>query len=243
MSLSDFELCKSVREGDPTALGTLQKKYSGLIFAIAKKEFEAGRSGIHKKMAVNYVHHIEDVASLVWLGLSKKILADDIRFDDEDGFIKLLTTVTKNKTKNFKRRSNRNRDRTFINGGSNVFLSKDQGEEGFDFSSQLGSTMLEEEKDQRKGDFDLPAQLGSTMLEKEQEAEAQDKFFAMLTEHLSADELAVFQLLQKSSTDDSKMSQDDMGRILGVTGRTVRNRISGIREKSKKLRDQQQQQL
>ncbi|MCM8857907.1 MAG: sigma-70 family RNA polymerase sigma factor, partial [Candidatus Thiodiazotropha sp.] len=200
MSVLDSELCQRIKDGDDTRFSELQAKYSSRVRSVCMREFERGQSGIHTKMSINYEHLVEDVSMIVWQDLYKNILKG-VRFDDEDSFIKLLTRVTQNKTRDKKNESIKNRKDGLIKGASNNFQSKDQEGVDFDFSIPSDSFLCDEDDD------------------------TEEQFIELLSGQLDAKERVVLQLMEESSKSAKKLTQEDMADILGVSDRTVRNRI------------------
>ena len=116
MTISDQELCNKIASGDMAAFATLQEKHKGLVYLISKKQFESGVGNIHEQMSINYEQLIEDVSVIVWQDIHKSIIKG-ISFKNQYSFINLLRTIVNRKTKNFKRKSVFNMNRTEFVGG------------------------------------------------------------------------------------------------------------------------------
>lgn len=206
MTISDQELCNKIAAGDMAAFEAIQKKHKGLIYLISKEEFESGKGDIHEQMSINYEQLIEDVSLIFWQDMYKSITRG-ISFKNQYSFINLLRTIVKRKTKNLKRKSLSNRTNSFIVGLSNTFVQYDSIPE----SEVSKSPSLIE------------------LSEKESESE---EFFNALINKLDSKEKDVFELMQCKYEQDEKPTQEKMGEILGVTSRTIRNRMQSIREKA-----------
>ncbi|GDY26726.1 hypothetical protein AHAT_26160 [Agarivorans sp. Toyoura001] len=209
MKFVDQELVEKAHLGCNKSFETIIKNNTSNVRSIIYKELTSGRGDIYKQMMCGFENIIEDITNEVWIGLRKSI-NKGIYFEDEFSLAKVITTVCKNKTRTYKRKSVRNRKSTNLVGCSNKFISKDQV---------------------NHGNKSLAIEVSSVQAGIVEEAEYSrfDHYLDMISDSLTTRQKSIIKIMENGFLGDNKKTHKEVASELGISERTVRNELSIVR--------------
>lgn len=216
--LSDDDLLKQVSKGHEQAFNELYSRFNGDIEKSVKETFNSGYIKVYGKLFSTCEQRREELCNQAWQEIYTTLLKDKYDPTVEGEARGYLCTIA-NRTANSELKLIRKRRFDSLDGGVNSFSSLESLVEN---SNNEEITALEKglSKGLYKPEYDILDKLKKNMeYLNEKERDFCKKYIEVQSKHLS-------------EGNNKLLTQEELSKIIGISIRTISNRLSSIKKKT-----------